>query len=333
MSSPTDPNDSSPRTERVDVGGGVELSVTVQGDGPTVLLVHGFPELGHSWRHQAPALAAAGYKVVVPDMRGYGASDRPARVEDYDIMRLTGDVVALIRHYGESATVVGHDWGAMVAWTLSTFRPDLVDGVVGVAIPYMPSIEKSILELIRDRVGEDGSHYMLSFQDPGVAEVELEADPYETMRRVLWLASADSAAFDGASLEDKTGFLDGDVPDGAPPWLSEADVRVYSDVFADTGFTGGLNWYRNLHRNWELLAPWRHCPVTVPAMFVGGRADPLLVNSGLLDENPPMLAIQAAYVADLRVELIDGAGHWIQQEKPAETTAAILSFLDQLPRT
>lgn len=317
------------RTERIDVGD-VSLQVTVAGDGPTVLLAHGFPDLAYSWRHQVRDLAAAGYRVVAPDMRGYGASDRPAAIEAYDIMHLTGDLVALIRHYDQPAVVVGHDWGAMVAWSLSVFRPDLLRGVVGISVPYAPSMEMSLLDLIRATSGDDGFHYILYFQQPGVAEAELDADPLDTMRRVLWLGSGDLAAPLTAASATRTRFLEGAVPDGLPTWLTEGDFEAYGRAFLTTGFTAGLNWYRNLERNWQLTAPWRHAPVTIPALFVGGRNDPVLTGTGDIDGDHPLLALQAAYVPDLRVELLESAGHWTQQEAPSETSAVLREFLTEV---
>jgi pimeloyl-ACP methyl ester carboxylesterase len=322
------------RTERIDVEG-VGLQVTLAGDddAPLVVLVHGFPELAYSWRHQISCLAAAGYKVVAPDMRGYGASDRPEAIEDYDIFHLVGDVVGLIRHYGAPATVVGHDWGAMVAWATAQFRPDLLRGVVGVSVPYGPSLEVSLLDLIRMSVGPDGFHYILYFQEPGVAEAELDADPIATMRRVLWMASAEGMALIEAdpSAAPTSSFLgERPAPAGLPSWLSDGDFEAYGRAFMATGFTGGLNWYRNLQRNWELGRPWRHTPITIPAAFIGGRQDPVISRTGDLDGNHPMLALQAQYCPDLSVTLIDGAGHWTQQEKPDETNAALVEFLDRI---
>lgn len=322
------------RTERIELDG-VGLQVTVAGDdgAPLVLLVHGFPELAYSWRHQLVALAGAGYRAVAPDMRGYGASDRPEAIEAYDIFSLVGDVVGLIGHYGAPATVVGHDWGAMVAWAAAQFRPDLLRGVVGVSVPYGPSLEMSLLDLIRMSVGPDGFHYMLYFQEPGVAEVELDADPIATMRRVLWMASAEGMALIEAdpSAAPTSSFLgERPAPEGLPSWLSDGDFEAYGRAFLATGFTGGLNWYRNLQRNWELGRPWRHMPITIPAAFIGGRQDPVISRTGDLDGAHPMLDLQARYCADLTVTLIDGAGHWTQQEKPDETNAALLEFLARI---
>lgn len=318
------------RLERVDVGG-VELQVAVAGEGPVVVLLHGFPELAYSWRHQIRDLAAAGYRVIAPDMRGYGASDCPDDVDQYTIFHLVGDVVALLRRYSpnEGAVVVGHDWGAWIAWSLALMRPDLLAGVAGVSVPFAPHLDASIIDVLRERVG-DGFHYILWFQEPGVADVELDADPIDTMRTLLWLASGDMEPPAVAAAATRTGFLAGPVPEGLPPWLHQGDLDAYSQAFLRTGFTGGLNWYRNLHRNWELMAPWRHMGVSTPALFIGGRQDPVLTGSGELDGAHPLLELQAQTVADLRVVLIEGAGHWTQQERPEATSAALLEFCGEL---
>lgn len=318
-------------TERVALAD-VELQCTMAGDGPLVILLHGFPELAYSWRHQIRDLAEAGYRVVAPDMRGYGASDRPVAIEDYDIFHLVGDVVGLIRHEGaERATVVGHDWGALVAWSMAVFRPDLLRGVCGVSVPFMPHLGQSLPSLLRDSVGEDGFHYMLYFQDVGPAEAELEADVYTSMRTLFWMVSADMPSFSSSGGPDRRGFLpEIALPDGVPPWMTEGDLLAYVQAFTRTGFGGGINWYRNLERNWELGWPWHDAGVSVPAMFIGGCQDPVLAGTAPVDDDHPMLRFQAAYVPDLRVRLIDQAGHWIQQEKPHETTAALVEFLREL---
>lgn len=319
-------------TERFDADG-VGLQVTRAGEGPLVVLLHGFPELAYSWRHQITALAEAGYSVIAPDMRGYGASDAPEAVTDYDIFNLTGDVTALIRHYGagQPAVVVGHDWGAMVAWAFAGFRPDLVRGVVGMSVPYTPRLDMSLLEMIRAAVPEGDFNYILHFQQPDVAEAELEADPIETMRHVMWMASGDAAKERAARADTDPPkpdrFLFGAVPAGLPPWLSEGDLEAYARGFARSGFTGGINWYRNLQRNWELTRPWHFVPITVPATFIAGRLDPVLTGQGPAEESP-MVAGQEFFLADNRGStFIDDAGHWVQQEAPEETNAALLAFI------
>jgi len=310
-----------------------ELNITTAGDGPLVILVHGFPETSYSWRHQITALAEAGYKVVVPDMRGYATSDAPQKITDYDIFHLTGDIAGLIRHYGGGpATVIGHDWGAMVTWALAQFRPDLLNGIATMSVPYMPPIEISLIDMLKANTG-DGFHYILYFQEPGEAEKELDADPINTMRKILWLASGDIDLTTIDTGDDRSGFIDGIVPDGLPPWLNQGDLDAYAQAFIRSGYTGGLNWYRNLHRNWELTKPWQHAPITVPTLFMTGTKDMVLASSGPVDETHPMLAFQAQYVPDLRLSFIEGAGHWNQQEKPEATNKALLEFLAEVSPT
>jgi pimeloyl-ACP methyl ester carboxylesterase len=306
--------------------GDVELSVHEAGEGPLVVLAHGFPELGYSWRHQIPALAAAGHHVLAPDQRGYGASSRPPRIEDYDIERLTGDLLALLDDAGESSAVfVGHDWGAVVVWQLALLAPERVDAVVGMSVPFLPRGPVPPTTLMRQLFG-DQFFYMLHFQEPGVADVELGADPAVTMRRMLCgLRTSGGPSFDPASFaDDGRGFLDRlPDPDGLPDWLGQAELDHYVEQFRRTGFTGGLNWYRNLDRNWELTARLDGAAVTVPSLFIGGAADPVLRMS------PP--SVGHPHLRDHRGDvIIEGTGHWVQQEAPEEVNAALLGFLADL---
>ena len=190
----------------------------------------------------------------------------------------------------------------------------------------MPPIEISLIDMLKANTG-DGFHYILYFQEPGEAEKELDADPMTTMRKILWLGSGDMDLTMIDTGTDRNGFLDGNIPEGLPPWLTQGDLDAYSQSFLRSGFTGGLNWYRNLHRNWELTQPWRHGPITVPTLFISGTRDMVLAGSGRVDENHPMLVFQNQYVADLELEFIEGAGHWTQQEKPEETNQVLLRFL------
>jgi pimeloyl-ACP methyl ester carboxylesterase len=289
---------------------GVELHVAECGNGPLVVLCHGFPELWWSWRHQLPALAAAGYRAVAPDQRGYGRSSRPDRVADYDIVHLAGDIVGLIDAYGaERAVVVGHDWGAMVTWHLAQTAPERLFGVAALSVPFWPRPPRPPTEMFKALFG-DGFFYMLHFQTPGVADAQLGADPGAALKLVLRRVSAD--VFDGTA----------DVPP-VPKWMSSDEFAVYEAEFRRTGFTGGLNWYRNLDRNWELTAETAGRKIDVPTMFLAGERDPVL----LFIRVEPMREV----VSDLReFVLLPGAGHWIQQERPAETNEVLLRFLAAL---
>jgi pimeloyl-ACP methyl ester carboxylesterase len=319
-------------TTRTVAVGDVDLFLHEAGDpeAPPVILCHGFPELGYSWRHQLEPLAEAGYHVLAPDQRGYGRSSKPEALTDYDILHLTDDVLGLIDGTGhERAAVVGHDWGSMVVWNLALRAPERLAGVVGMSVPFLPRGDQPPVQMMRQLFG-DNFFYIVYFQEPGVADAELGADPARTMRRMLAGLTVDPAR----AADPSTMFAPGDAgfvdripePDGLPDWLTQAELDHYIEEFARTGFTGGINWYRNLDRNWELMADTAGAKVEVPARFIGGALDPVLMMS------PP--ALQDGWLADDRgTVLVDGAGHWVQQEKPAETNAALLGFLaDISPR-
>jgi pimeloyl-ACP methyl ester carboxylesterase len=304
-------------THREVVVNGLTMHIAEQGTGPLVLLLHGFPESWYSWRHQFQPLVDAGYHVVAPDQRGYGGTDRPEAVDQYTILHLVGDVVGLIDVLGErEAVVVGHDWGAPVAWNTALLRPDLVRGVAGLSVPPPSRSPTPPLALVEQRFGKD--FYQIYFQEPGVADEELNRDPADTFRIVLGGTPATADSSGG-------GFL-GQVPETLPAWLSEEDIAAYAEQYARNGFTGPLNWYRNIDRSWELTAAWQRAKVTVPALFITGDKD--VVRSfgaaDFLDRLPEQLP-------DLRgvVDLAD-CGHWTQQEKPAEVNTALLKFLSEI---
>ncbi len=305
--------------------GDIELSVLDAGEGFPVVLAHGFPELAYSWRHQIPALAAAGNRVLAPDQRGYGRSTRPEAIEDYDIEHLTGDLLALLDDIGEERAVfVGHDWGAMVVWNLAVLAPERVAGVVGMSVPFLPRGPMPPTQLMRQVMG-DSFFYMLYFQEPGVADEDLGRDPATTMTRMLaGLRLADGETPDPSLMaaDDGRGFVDR-LPDPGgelPGWLSRDELDHYIAEFSRTGFTGGINWYRNLDRNWELTEHVTGAKVKSPALFIGGSADPVLLMS------PPSL--MDGWLDDPRgTVLVDDAGHWVQQEKPDEVNAALIEFV------
>jgi pimeloyl-ACP methyl ester carboxylesterase len=315
--------------ERTVSTNGVELHVLDQGEGPAVVLAHGFPELAHSWRHQLPALAAAGYRAIAPDQRGYGASSRPEAIEDYDIEHLTGDLIGLLDALGiDRAVLVGHDWGSMVVWQAALLHPDRVAGVCGMSVPFLPRAPMPPTSLMRAAFG-DSFFYMLYFQEPGVADADLGADPATTMRRMLAGVKASDDGGRAAELmtaADGRGFVDRlPEPEGLPDWLSPEELDVYVEAFRRTGFTGGINWYRNLDRNWERTPQLEGAKVTQPSLFVGGALDPVLLMS------PP--SVQQGWLEDHRGDvLVDDAGHWVQQENPDEVNAALVGFLDSIRR-
>ncbi|MEU0058472.1 alpha/beta hydrolase [Streptomyces sp. NPDC006334] len=308
----------------VDVNG-VRLHVVEEGEGPLVVLLHGFPESWHSWRHQLGPLADAGFRVVAPDQRGYGRSDAPADVESYTILHLVGDVVGLIRALGEeTAYVVGHDWGAPVAWHTALLRPDMVRGVAGLSVP--PPSRGAEPPLVSMEKRFDGRFYWNYFARPGVADAEFAADTRTTLRKFLYSASGDVPGEIKQPLVDPgQGWLSA-MPDPQvlPPWLTEDDLDALTESFS-RGFTGALNWYRNLDRNWELTAPWDGAAVTPPALYVYGDRDPVPAFPG----TPEFIATLADRMPNLHrppVELA-GCGHWTQQERPDEVNAALVDFL------
>ena len=306
---------------------GVRLRVVDAGpeDGPVVLLAHGFPELAFSWRHQIPALAAAGYRVLAPDQRGYGGSSRPDDVAAYDITELTGDLVGLIDAVGaERAAIVGHDWGATVAWSVPLFHPERVAAVAGLSVPPVPRPQTPPTHAYR-RIFGDNFFYVLHFQQPGPADAEMAADPRKAMLRVLggMRAPTDEASALRMLTPGPQGFIERLAePDHLPDWLTETELDYYASEFSRTGFTGALNWYRNFDRNWEITAHPVAETISVPGLFVGGTADPVLA---FTRTDRAREVVKGPY----RQVMLDGAGHWIQQERPAEITSELLSFLSE----
>jgi pimeloyl-ACP methyl ester carboxylesterase len=312
-------------TRTVTTPDGVDLAVVDEGTGPVVLLVHGFPELGYSWRHQVGALAASGFRVLAPDMRGYGGSSRPEPVTDYDIAHLTGDLVALLDDVGaEQAVVVGHDWGSIVSWNFALLHPARTAGVVGMSVPFVPRPPAPPITIMR-QLFADNFFYMVYFQEPGVADADLGRDASRTMRNLMCARVTPGAGPDPTTFaDDGRGFVDR-IPEfvALPDWLSEAELAVYVDTFTRTGFTGGINWYRNLDRNWELTAAVADRHVTAPSLFIGGGDDPVLMMTA------PSIA--DGWLDDHRADVIvPGAGHWVQQEDPEAVNAALSGFLDEL---
>lgn len=315
-------------TERLVERNGVRLRVVEAGDAddPAVLLVHGFPELAYSWRHQIPALVEAGYRVLAPDMRGYGRSSLPERIEDYDIAALTGDLVAILDDAGvDRAVFVGHDWGAATVWAAAQLHPSRVSAVVGMSVPPLPRGELPPTESFRKTFG-DHFFYMLYFQEPGVADAELGGDPARTLSRLFGgqIDKADRDAFRARMFAPgPEGWIDRiPQPRALGDWISQDEFDHYVSEFTRTGFTGGLNWYRNLDRNWELTAS-AITTINVPAMFLTGADDPVA-------SFMPAERANEVVTGPFRVVSVDGAGHWVQQECPDAVNTALLEFLGGL---
>ena len=285
---------------------GINLEVAEHGpaEGPVVILLHGFPELGYSWRHQIQPLASAGYRLLVPDLRGFGGSDAPAEIEAYASDVLGADVLGLLDHAGaERGTLIGHDWGADVAWKTAWRHPERIGAVAGLSVPFAPRAPAPPLELMRASLGD--GFYMVWFQEPGVAEAALDRD----VRRTL----TTSRVWDAAWAHEQ------EDPD-TPRFLTEAELAVYVETYTRTGFRGGLNYYRNIDRNWERTADIGDRRITQPALFLTGERDPVR-------RFMPAAAMEG-WVTDLRVnEVIPGAGHWLQQETPTEVSAQLLRWL------
>ena len=246
---------------------GIHMHLAEQGEGPLVILCHGFPESWYSWRHQLQALAGAGYHAVAPDMRGYGQTDRPEEIEKYSLLQLVGDMVGVLDALGAGeAVIAGHDWGAPVAWHAALLRPDRFRGVIGLSVPFRPRGPARPTTVMPQT--DDAVFYQLYFQTPGVAEAEFERDIRLTICSILYLFSRDApppevSESNGLSVgmvPRKGGFLTKMAnPVPVPSWLTEADIDFYTSEFTRTGFRGGLNWYRNIDRNWEILAPLPEC--------------------------------------------------------------------------
>jgi pimeloyl-ACP methyl ester carboxylesterase len=313
-------------THRTVAANGIDVHIAEQGSGPLVLLLHGFPELWYSWRHQLPALAAAGFHAVAPDLRGYGRTEAPQPVEAYSMRNMTADAAGILDALGvETAVVAGHDWGAPIAWHCALMYPERFSAVVALSVPYTPRASSPPLQALK-RVFADRFFYILYFQEPGRAESELEADVRKSMRTILYDWSGDAP--EGAAAPSKPGnarLFDGaPKPERLPPWLSEADLDYYVSEFERTGFRGGLNRYRNMDRDWEDLPHLAGAVVQQLALFVVGERDPVL---GFMRTDA-----MKTHVPNLRkTVVVPDCGHWTQQERPAEVNQELIEFLQGLP--
>lgn len=309
------------QTNRFVETNGIRMHITEQGQGPLIVLCHGFPEFSYSWRHQLPVLAEAGYRAVAPDQRGYGLTDRPEPIEAYNITQLVGDIVGLIHSLDEdTAIIIGHDWGAPVAYNCALLRPDIFRALVLLSVPYRsPGWEIRRPTDSMKRMAGEREFYQLYFQEPGKAEKELEEDVRKTM--FLFLSSSVRLLFDKSKR-----FIDsGTPPDALPGWLTEKDLDVFTEAFERSGFRGPLNWYRNADLNRELTYFLNGARITQPTLFAAGEQDGVIsISRGAYDKMEDS-------VPDLRKKvLIPGAGHWVQQEKPAEINALLVEFLKGL---
>jgi pimeloyl-ACP methyl ester carboxylesterase len=306
----------------------VGLHYVEMGEGPAVVFLHGFPELWFSWRHQMPAVAAAGYRAIALDMRGHGRSDAPPDIDDYTVLHTVGDVIGLMDELGlETAVLVGHDAGTTAAYHAALMRPDRIRGVMGLSVPFAPRGPRSTIELLSE--GLPAGFYMNWFQHPGLAEADFEADVAESLRRLLYANSGEhrtDAPFLMVVPEGGTLTQVLPAPSGPLGFMSEAEFRLYVAEYRRTGFRGGLNGYRVFQKNWVLTAAWAGMHLPVPAAYVGGTCDTVV---NFLGNRARAEAMSAASGGPPAV-FVEGAGHWIQNERPAEVNKALLEFLARL---
>ncbi|WP_407286602.1 alpha/beta fold hydrolase [Streptomyces sp. BP-8] len=352
MSQPAQPTPTPPASplpdavhRLVEVPGG-RIHLVEQGTGPLVLMVHGFPESWYSWRHQLPALAAAGYRAVAIDVRGYGRSSKPREIPAYRMLAHVADNVGVLSALGEeTAVIVGHDWGSPIAANTALLRPDLFTAVALLSVPYSPRGALRPTEAFT-MLGGAEEFYINYFQEPGRAEAEIEPDvrgwlagfyaglsgdakksPSEADPRSDATSPSGQGALPLFSVP-RGGKLSERFPvDPAPsPWLTDADLDFYADEFERTGLTGGLNRYRNVDRDWEDLAAWQGAPLTQPALFIGGELDaPTNWMADAIKAFPVTLpGLSASHI-------LEGCGHWVQQERPEEVNRLLLDWLRVLP--
>jgi soluble epoxide hydrolase / lipid-phosphate phosphatase len=277
---------------------GIRMHYVEQGSGFPVLLLHGFPELWYSWRHQIPALAGAGFRAIAPDLRGYGGSDKPYPVEDYDIQHLTDDLVGLLDALGiEKTVIVGHDWGGIIVWQFALMHPERVERVIALNTPFLPRAPISPIEAFK--AAPDGRfNYILHFQEEGVAEREMEADIEGTLRTVMRSTAGNASA------------------------ITDEDIAVFADAFRAGGLRGPINFYRNFHKNWETTEYLAGRQVTVPSLMITAEKDPVL--------KPEMADGMGRWVPNVRFHHVKDSGHWTQQEQPDEVNRVMIDFLADL---
>lgn len=319
-----------PDFRRVETNG-VTLRVAIKGEGPLVVFVHGFPESWYSWRHQLDAVSAAGFTAAAVDVRGYGGSDRPQAVEAYDMQTLTGDIAGVARALqpDAAAVVVGHDWGAPIAWNSALLHPDQFRAVAGLSVPYIPPGEKPAIQVFRDFFTARGLFfYQVYFQDIGPPEAELEADPATTIRKFYYAISGDAP--EGTWPVDKK---HGDTllhrlpePDMPLPWLSEDDVAYYAAQFEHSGFRGPLNRYRNHERDHAFLSALPDKKIYQPSLFIGGTRDLVLK----MFPGDPVAMMKPNLPGLTGATLLDGVGHWTQQEAPEKVNERLIDWLATL---
>jgi len=319
------------RRHEVDVFG-TRIHVAEVGEGPMVLFVHGFPESWYSWRHQLPAVAAAGMRAVAIDVRGYGSSDRPDEVDAYRLVELVGDCVGVVEALdGRTATIVGHDWGSPIAAAAARLRPDVFTAVALLSVAYDPRGDPRPTDVFK-MMGGDDEFYIEYFQEPGRAEAEIAIDPVRWLEGFYFTASGDCPPFapdekpmgliaPGGKMSDSFRY-----PDQPTAWMTPEDLAFYGAEFARSGFSGGLNRYRCVDLDWVDLRAWHGAPIRQPSLFIGGENDgPTIWGAGSISRFPQTLPGLHASV------ILPGVGHWMQQEDAPGVNAILLEFLADLP--
>jgi pimeloyl-ACP methyl ester carboxylesterase len=300
----------------------IRMAVYEQGDGPPVVLLHGFPELAFSWRHQLPALAAAGYRAIAPDLRGYGRSDVPPDVRDYRIEALIADVHGLLDALElESATFVGHDWGALVLWQMAMRAPQRIERLVILNIPHYARPPVDPIQIMRERFGDD--FYIVNFQDSDEADTAFARDPVHFFDVMMRRGQISRAQFDQLPAAMKSLSLLKVMArneSSGEPLLSENERNYYADAFARTGFTGAINWYRNWTRNWETQAAF-DARIGIPTLFIGA-VDDVVISLEHIEAMKPL-------VDDLEIHMLEPCGHWSQQERPDDVNRLMIDWLQR----
>ena len=302
---------------------GIDMAVYEAGpkNGLPVVLCHGFPELAYSWRHQLPALGAAGFRAIAPDQRGYGRTSRPEKIEDYDMTHLTGDLIGLLDAMGlKDAIFVGHDWGGLVVWNLPLMHPERVRGIIGVNTPFLPRPPMDPIAAMKLRFGED--MYIVFFQKPGVADAILAKDVGRSFRFFMRKGTT-AEEFAKRPQEERNLALVKALETDESRWpgtalLTDEEMKFFVDTYKRTGFTGGINWYRNFSRNWRLSGTLEQ-KVRVPSLMIMAEDDVVL--------SPAMADGMERFVPDLEKALIKRCGHWTQQEHPGEVNEIMIAWL------
>ena len=318
-----------PEMRTIDTGE-VALRCAVEGEGPLVIMVHGFPESWYSWRHQIGPVADAGFTACAADVRGYGGSDKPQPVEAYAMERIVGDLIGLRKALSPDApaVLVGHDWGAPIVWNSALTHPEHFRAVAGMSVPFSGVPQRPFTEVFREHFTSQGRFfYQEYFQEPGVAEAEAEADPRDFVQRMMYSISGDVPPGDYWDKPLGATFLEG-LPDPEPvAWLTEDDLDFYEAEFTASGFRGPLNRYRNHEADYEWLQNWAGKRIEQPALFIGGTRDPATFLFGAI-EDP--VALVKMFAPRAEGHILDGVGHWTQQERPDEVNAVLIDWLKRL---